>query len=167
MEQQAKFTIREAREEDTPLILQFITELAVYERMEADVVATEEGLREQLFVRKNAEALIGEEEGTAVGFALFFHNFSTFLGRAGLYLEDLYVRPEARGKGYGKAFLHRLAHTAVERGCGRMEWACLNWNQPSIEFYLSLGARPMSEWTVYREEGESLRALADGDRHAL
>ncbi|HJK77747.1 MAG TPA: GNAT family N-acetyltransferase [Methanocorpusculum sp.] len=149
---------------DVPRILGFIRELAEYEHMENEVVATEELLHEWLFVRRKAEVLIGESDGTAVGFALFFHNFSTFLGRAGIYLEDLYVRPEFRGRGIGKAFLARLAAVAVERGCGRLEWWCLDWNRPSIDFYLALGAVPMSDWTVYRVCGNTLSELAEKDR---
>lgn len=156
--------LRYAAPEDIPLILGFIRELAEYEHMENEVVATEELLHEWLFVKQKAEVLIGETEGKAVGFALFFHNFSTFLGRAGIYLEDLYVKPEFRGRGFGRAFLARLAATAVERGCGRLEWWCLDWNRPSIEFYLSLGAVPMSDWTVYRICGNTLSELAKTDR---
>ena len=156
--------LRYAAPEDVPQILRFIRELAKYEHMENEVVATEELLYEWLFVKQKAEVLIGEAEGKAVGFALFFHNFSTFLGRAGIYLEDLYVKPEFRGRGFGRAFLARLAATAVERGCGRLEWWCLDWNRPSIEFYLSLGAVPMSDWTVYRICGDTLSELAKTDR---
>ena len=156
--------LRYATPEDIPQILGFIRELAEYEHMENEVVATEELLHEWLFVKQKAEVLIGETEGKAVGFALFFHNFSTFLGRAGIYLEDLYVKPEFRGRGFGRAFLARLAATAVERVCGRLEWWCLDWNRPSIEFYLSLGAVPMSDWTVYRICGNTLSELAKTDR---
>ena len=156
----SKLTFRTAEEKDCGLILFFIRELAAYERMLDEVVATEELLREQLFRRHGAEVIFACEDGKEVGFALFFHNFSTFVGRAGLYLEDLYVLPEYRGKGYGKALLKKLAAIAVERGCGRMEWVCLDWNQPSIDFYRSLGARPMDEWTIYRVAGESLETLA-------
>ena len=152
--------IRFADEADTGLILHFIEELARYERMESEVVASEALLREWIFEKGKAEVLIGEWAGEPVGFALFFHNFSTFLGRAGLYLEDLYVKPEYRGQGYGKAILKKLAQIAVERGCGRLEWWCLDWNRPSIDFYLSLGAEPMSDWTVYRIAGDTLAALA-------
>ena len=127
--------------------------------MADQVIATEELLAEQLFDRGNAEVLFALEDGKEVGFALFFHNFSTFLGRAGLYLEDLYVLPDHRGKGYGKALLHQLARIARERGYGRMEWWCLDWNRPSIDFYLSLGAEPMRDWTVYRLSGATLEAL--------
>ena len=153
-------TFRFAEESDTPLILQFIRELADYERMLDQVVADEATLRDQLFEKHHAEVLFALEDGTEVGFALFFHNFSTFLGRAGIYLEDLYVRPEYRGRGYGKGLIRRLAALAVERGCGRLEWWCLDWNQPSIDFYLSLGAEPMSDWTVYRIAGRTLTDLA-------
>lgn len=152
-------TFRYATQADTPLILQFIRELADYEKMLNEVVATEALLQEWIFVQKKAEVIFAMEGNTEVGFALFFHNFSTFLGRAGIYLEDLYVRPEYRGKGYGKALLTKLAQLAVERGCGRLEWWCLDWNKPSIDFYLSLGAEPMDQWTVYRIAGETLQKL--------
>lgn len=153
--------IRFAEEMDVALILKFIKELAEYEHMLNDVIATEEILHEWLFIQKKAEVLIGEINDIPVGFALFFHNFSTFLGRAGIYLEDLYISPEYRKKGYGKSFFKKLAEIAVERGCGRLEWACLNWNQPSIDFYLSLGAKPMNDWTVYRLTGETLENMAE------
>lgn len=152
----AQITFRMAQPEDTALILHFIRELAVYEKMEDQVVATEELLTEWLFEKQKAEVVIGEAEGKPVGFALFFHNFSTFLGRAGIYLEDLFVEPSERGKGYGKALLTHLAQIAVERGCGRLEWSCLDWNQPSIDFYLSMGAERMDDWTTYRLTGEKL-----------
>ena len=139
-----------------PLILEFIKGLAEYEKMSDEVVATEEILDEWLFDKEKAEVIFAIAEGEEVGFALFFHNFSTFLGRAGIYLEDLFVKPKYRGNGYGKAILKRLAQIAVERGCGRLEWSCLDWNQPSIDFYLSLGATPMSGWTGYRLTGETL-----------
>ncbi|HJJ66766.1 MAG TPA: GNAT family N-acetyltransferase, partial [Methanocorpusculum sp.] len=135
---------RFAERRDTALILQFIKDLAEYEKMADLVVATPEMLEEEIFEKRKAEVLFVMENGREVGFALFFHNFSTFLGRAGLYLEDLFVLPEFRGKGYGKATLKKLAQIAVERGCGRFEWWCLDWNRPSIDFYLSLGAEPMS-----------------------
>lgn len=151
---------RYAAEGDVPLILKFIKELADYEKMLDEVVATEELLKEWLYEKKKAEVIIGEWEGKPVGFALFFHNFSTFLGRGGIYLEDLYVMPEYRGKGFGKSFLKRLAQIAVERGCGRLEWWCLDWNKPSIDFYLSMGAEPMKDWTVYRIAGDTLSELA-------
>ena len=138
-------TIRYAQESDIPKILYFIKELAIYENMLDDVVATEDLLREWIFEKQKAEVLLAEEDGIPVGFALFFHNFSTFLGRAGIYLEDLFVMPEHRGKGYGKALLRRLAQITMERGCGRLGWACLNWNKPSIDFYLSLDATPMDQ----------------------
>ena len=152
--------IREASEADLALIAAFIRDLAEYERLAHAVEFDEEQLRRSLFgERPFAEVLIAEDAGEAVGFALFLHNFSTFLGRPGVYLEDLFVRPQARGKGFGKALLVRLAQIALERGCGRVEWAVLNWNQPSIEFYDALGARPNSDWTVYRLTGEALQSL--------
>ena len=152
-------TFRFAEEQDTPLILDFIRRLADYEHLLDQVVADEATLADQLFHKKNAEVLFALEDGKEVGFALFFRNFSTFLGRSGLYLEDLFVLPEHRGKGYGKAILKKLAAIALERGCGRMEWWCLDWNKPSIDFYLSLGAEAMSDWTVYRLTGETLEGL--------
>lgn len=152
--------IRSAKEEDCGKILAFIRELAEYEKMSDDVVATEELLKEWIFEKQKAEVLFVCEDEKEVGFALFFHNFSTFLGRAGIYLEDLYVMPDFRGKGYGKALLKRLAQITVDRGCGRLEWACLDWNKPSIDFYLSLGAEPMDEWTTYRLTGVTLKELA-------
>ena len=154
-------TFRFARREDVPLILRFIRDLADYEGMLDQVVADKATLEEWIFDRKKAEVLFALAEGQEVGFALFFHNFSTFLGRAGLYLEDLFVLPAYRGKGYGKALLKRLAAIAVERGCGRMEWWCLDWNQSSIDFYRAMGAEPMSDWTVYRLAGDTLRNLAE------
>ena len=129
--------------------------------MQDEVVATEELLNDWIFERKSAEVIFVMENGKEVGFALFFHNFSTFVGRCGIYLEDLYVEPEHRGKGYGKALLKELAKITVERGCGRLEWCCLDWNKPSIDFYISLGARPMSEWTTYRLAGDTLHKLAE------
>ena len=153
--------IRYATEKDTGLILNFIKELAEYEKMLNEVVATEELLKEWLFEKKSAEVIFALEGEVEVGFALFFHNFSTFLGRAGLYLEDLYVKPEYRGKGYGKGLLRTLAQIAVERGCGRFEWSCLDWNKPSIDFYLSLDAKPMDEWTIYRLTGDTLQAMTE------
>ena len=157
----AKFEMRYAEEKDAALILEFIRALAEYEKMSDEVVATEELLQEWVFEKKKAEVIFAVEDGVAVGFALFFHNFSTFVGRAGLYLEDVFVKVEHRGKGYGKALLKELARIAVERGCGRMEWVCLNWNQPSIDFYRSLGAVPMDDWTIYRVAGDTLKALAE------
>jgi len=150
---------RFAEEKDTGLILEFIRGLAEYEKMSDQVVATEELLKEWIFDKKKAEVIFALEGDKEVGFALFFHNFSTFLGRAGVYLEDLFVFPEYRGKGYGKGLIKSLAEIAVERGCGRLEWWCLDWNKPSIDFYLSLGAVPMDEWTVYRITGETLKKL--------
>ena len=156
-------TFRSAERKDVPLILNFIRALAEYEHMADQVVADEATLEEWLFDRQKAEVIFAVLEGREVGFALFFHNFSTFLGRAGLYLEDLFVLPEYRNRGVGKAILRRLAALAVERRCGRLEWWCLNWNAPSIAFYRSLGAEPMSDWTVYRIAGDTLRALAKGE----
>ena len=155
-----KLAFRYAERKDVPLILQFIKDLAEYEKMLEEVVADEATLEEWIFDQKKAEVFFATKEGKEVGFALFFHNFSTFLGRAGLYLEDLFVQPEYRGKGYGKRILQKLAAIAVERKCGRLEWWCLDWNQPSIDFYLSLGAEPMSDWTVYRIAGDTLQDLA-------
>lgn len=154
-------TFRFAVREDVPTILGFIRELAEYEHLLDEVVATEELLNEWLFDKEKAEVLLVEEHGVPIGSALFFHNFSTFLGRAGIYLEDLYIQPQYRNKGYGKAALQKLAQITVERGCGRLEWSCLDWNRPSIDFYLSLGAVPMEEWTTYRLSGETLAALAE------
>lgn len=158
----AVVAFRKAERKDVALILEFIRELADYEKMLDEVVATPELLEKWIFDERKAEVIFALESEREVGFALFFHNFSTFLGRAGIYLEDLYVRPECRGKGYGKTLLKELARIAVERGCGRLEWWCLDWNQPSIDFYLSLGAEPMKDWTVYRIAGETLKALASG-----
>ena len=153
--------IRNATEADVPLILQFIKALAEYERLADKVVATEDMIRRTLFGNpRYAEVIIAESDGEPAGFALFFHNYSTFLAAPGIYLEDLFVKPEARGKGIGKALLTRLAQIAKSRNCGRLEWAVLNWNKPSIEFYERLGAKPMNEWTVYRLTGEGLDALA-------
>ena len=153
-------TFRFAQPEDTGLIFTFIKGLAEYEKMTDQVVADEATLRDWIFEKGKAEVLFAVADGKEVGFALFFYNFSTFLGRAGLYLEDLFVLPEQRGFGYGKALLVKLAQLARERGCGRLEWACLDWNRPSIDFYLSLGARSMDEWTTYRLTGETLSRLA-------
>lgn len=151
---------RFATEDDLTLILDFIIQLAEYEDMLDEVVATEELLNEWIFEKKVAEVIFALEDDVEVGFALFFHNFSTFLGKAGIYLEDLFVKPEYRGKGYGKGLIKKLASIAVERNCGRLEWWCLDWNKPSIDFYLSLGAEPMDEWTVYRITGDTLKRLA-------
>jgi GNAT superfamily N-acetyltransferase len=161
--------IRPAAESDVPLILSFIRELAAFERLAHEVVATEAGLRATLFgPRPYAEVAIAEDGGESAGFALFFHNYSTFLGRPGIYLEDLYVRPELRGRGIGRALLAHLARLAVERGCGRLEWWVLDWNESAIRFYRSLGAVAMDEWTVFRVAGDALVRLAseDGDRPA-
>jgi GNAT superfamily N-acetyltransferase len=153
--------IRMASPADLPLIAQFIRDLAEYERLAHEVRFDEAALGERLFgVRPYAEVLIGEVDGAAQGFALFFHNFSTFEGKPGIYLEDLFVRPEARGAGLGKAFLQRLAQLAVERDCARLEWWVLDWNDPAIRFYKALGARPMDDWTTYRVDGDALSALA-------
>jgi GNAT superfamily N-acetyltransferase len=156
-----KLTIRFASIEDAPLVMRLIRELAVYEKMIDEVVATEDTLREWVFEKKSAEVLLAEWEGEAIGYALFFHSFSTFVGRAGMYLEDIYVRPEMRGRGIGKALFLRVAELAAERGCGRMEWSCLDWNQSSIDFYLSMGAVAMKGWTVYRLAGDALQSLAE------
>jgi GNAT superfamily N-acetyltransferase len=158
----ADFRIKQAVEADVPLILSFIKELAEYERLSHTVVATEDLLRDALFgAHPCAEVIIAYDQNKPVGFALFFHNTSTFLGRRGVYLEDLYVRPEARGKGIGRALLVSLARLAKERGCGRFEWAVLDWNEPAIKFYKSLGAVPMDEWTIFRLTGEALDRLAE------
>ncbi len=154
-------TFRYATENDCAKILFFIKELAAYEKMSDEVTATEELLKEWLFKKEKAEVIFACENGSEIGFALFFHNFSTFLGRAGIYLEDLFVLPECRGKGYGKAILSKLAGIAVERKCGRLEWSCLDWNQPSIDLYLSLGAEPLEDWTVYRIAGQTLVKLSE------
>lgn len=155
-----ELAFRYAERKDSALILEFIRALAEYEKMLDEVVATEAILEAWIFDKQKAEVIFAVAGGREVGFALFFHNFSTFLGRAGIYLEDLFVFPEHRGKGYGKALLKRLAAIAVERKCGRLEWWCLDWNRPSIDFYLSLGAEPMSDWTVYRIAGDTLLELA-------
>lgn len=151
---------RYATQKDIPLILEFIKAIAEYEKMSDQVVATEELLNKWLFEKKLCEVIFVLEDGVEAGFALFFHNFSTFLGRGGIYLEDLFVKPQYRGRGYGKGLIKELSKIAVERGCGRLEWCCLDWNKPSIDFYLSLGARPMDEWTTYRLSGDSLTSLA-------
>ena len=147
---------RFATENDVALILNFIKALADYEKMSDAVVADEALLREWIFEKKKAEVIFALDNGVEVGFALFFHNFSTFLGRAGIYLEDLFVLPEYRGRGHGKALILELARITKERGCGRLEWCCLDWNKPSIDFYLSLGAKPLDEWTIYRLSGKDL-----------
>lgn len=150
---------RFAEKKDTPLILEFIKELAVYEKMLDEVIAEEETMKSWIFDKHIAEVIFALENGKEVGFALFFHNYSTFVGRGGIYLEDLFVKPEYRGKGYGKGLITKLAQIAVERGCQRLEWCCLDWNKPSIDFYLSLGAKPMNEWTTYRLSGDTLQKL--------
>ncbi|MBR3597701.1 MAG: GNAT family N-acetyltransferase [Clostridia bacterium] len=156
----SELAFRYAEKKDCGLILNFIKELASYEKMLDEVIATEDLLREWIFEKKKAEVIFACENGQEIGFALFFHNFSTFLGKAGIYLEDLYVKPEFRNKGYGKAILRKLAQIAVERDCGRLEWWCLDWNKPSIDFYLSLGAEAMNDWTVYRITGDTLKKLS-------
>ena len=161
---QTDFKIRSARVTDVPIILQLIRDLASYERAPNDVTANEEQLVDVLFGKKPAaEVLLAFENETPVGFAVFFHNFSTWLGRPGLYLEDLFVKPEKRGKGYGHALLVDLAKIARDRGCGRMEWAVLNWNDPAIQFYRKLGAKPMEEWTVFRLTGDGIAELAKSE----
>jgi GNAT superfamily N-acetyltransferase len=161
MKEIADFQIRSARVEDVPIILELIRDLATYERAPGEVSATEEQLVDVLFgERPAAEVLLAFEGESAVGLAVYFHNFSTWLGRAGLYLEDLFVKPEKRGKGYGRALLVELAKIARDRGCGRMEWAVLNWNEPAIKFYQALGAKPMNEWTVFRLTRDEIAQLA-------
>ena len=155
-----RFTIRPAQPEETGLVLEFIKKLAAYEKCSDEVVADEATLYQSLFVEKAAEVVFAEEDGVVIGFALFFHNFSTFVGRKGLYLEDLFIIPEKRGLGYGKAILKYLADIAVERNCGRMEWICLDWNTPSLAFYRSIGAFPLDEWTVQRMTEERVKAFA-------
>ena len=151
-----KTEFRFATEKDVGLILNFIRELALYENLSSEVVANEETLKEWIFKKGKAEVIFALEKGLEVGFALFFHNFSTFLGRAGIYLEDLFVKPDYRKRGHGKALIKELCRIAVERGCGRLELSCLDWNKPSIDFYLSLGATKMEDWTVYRFAGKNL-----------
>ena len=155
------FTIRPAKETEAGLILEFIKKLAAYEKCSDEVVADEQTLYQSLFVEKAAEVVFAEEDGIVIGFALFFHNFSTFMGRKGLYLEDLFIIPEKRGLGYGKAILKYLANIAVERNCGRMEWICLDWNAPSLAFYRSIGAIPMDEWTVQRMNENVVKGFAE------
>ncbi len=155
------FHFRYAEEKDTALILHFIRQLAIYEKMEDQVSADENLLKEWLFEKNTARVIFALEGEKEVGFALFFHSYSTFLGKGGIYLEDLFVLPEYRGKGYGKGLLKQLAKIAVSEGCGRLEWMCLDWNQPSIDFYLSLNARPMEDWTLYRLTGDTLRQMAE------
>ena len=159
----SSFTIRPAKPDEAGIILDLINQLAVYEKCENDVVADEATIYHSLFVERSAECLLGEEDEKVVGFALFFHNFSTFVGRKGLYLEDLFILPEKRGRGYGKAFLKHLAKIAVERGCGRMEWICLDWNESALSVYRSIGAAPLSEWTVQRLDEDALKRFAESD----
>lgn len=156
-----RFNIRPARPDEAGLVLDFIKRLADYEKCADEVVADEATIRQSLFVEHSAEVVFAEEDGVAIGFALFFHNFSTFVGRKGLYLEDLFIIPEKRGRGYGKALLKYLARTAVERNCGRMEWICLDWNQSALNVYRSIGAVPMDEWTVQRLSETALKQFAD------
>lgn len=155
-----KFNIRPAKPEETSLVLEFIKKLAAYEKCSDEVVADEATLFQSLFVEKAAEVLFAEEDGVVIGFALFFHNFSTFVGRKGLYLEDIFIIPEKRGLGYGKAILKHLADIAIERNCGRMEWICLDWNAPSLAFYRSIGAIPLDEWTVQRMTEDVVKEFA-------
>ena len=164
MNRQNNLEIRPARVEDVPVILGLIRELATYERAPDEVTATEEQLVDVLFGEKPvAEVLLAFEGKSPVGFAVFFHNFSTWLGRPGLYLEDLFVKPDKRGKGYGRALLVDLAKVARDRGCGRMEWAVLNWNEPAIKFYRALGAKPLDEWTVFRLTRDGIAELAQAE----
>lgn len=163
MDKTSSVSFRFAEPADTGVILEFIRELAKYEHMEDQVIATEALLREWIFEKKKAEVLLAAADGRTVGFALFFHNFSTFLGRAGIYLEDLFVTSQYRGRGIGKGLLRELAKIALARGCGRLEWSCLDWNQPSIDFYLSLNAEPMKDWTVYRLTGKTLADMAEAE----
>lgn len=155
-----KFNIRPAKPEETSLVLEFIKKLAAYEKCSDEVVADEATLFQSLFVEKAAEVIFAEEDGVVIGFALFFHNFSTFVGRKGLYLEDIFIIPEKRGLGYGKAILKYLADIAIERNCGRMEWICLDWNAPSLAFYRSIGAIPLDEWTVQRMTEDVVKEFA-------
>ena len=156
-----KFEIRSAQPSEAGLILNFIKKLAEYEKCADEVVADEQTIYNSIFVEKAAEVVFAEEDGVVIGFALFFHNFSTFVGRKGLYLEDLFIIPEKRGLGYGKAILKYLAKIAVERNCGRMEWICLDWNAPSLAFYRSIGATPMDEWTVQRMTEDVVKEFAE------
>ena len=158
----SKFQIRPAKPNEAGLILEFIKKLADYEKCSDEVVADEATIYNSIFVEKAAEVVFAEEDGVVIGFALFFHNFSTFVGRKGLYLEDLFIIPEKRGLGYGKAILKYLANIAVERNCGRMEWICLDWNAPSLAFYRSIGAVPMDEWTVQRMTEDKVKGFAAG-----
>ncbi len=164
MNSQPPFTIRPARPDEAGVILDFIRRLADYEQCSDEVVADESTLRHSLFVERSAEVIFGEEDGVVVGFALFFHNFSTFLGRKGLYLEDLFILPEKRGLGYGKAMLKYLGELALERHCGRMEWICLDWNKPALSVYRAIGAVPLDEWTVQRLTEPALREFVKSKR---
>ena len=157
------FTIRPARPDEAGLVLAFIKKIAEYEKCSDEVVADEDTIRHSLFVEHSAEVVFGEENGTVVGFALFFHNFSTFVGRKGLYLEDLFILPEKRGRGYGTALLKYLADLAVKRNCGRMEWICLDWNENALSLYRSIGAIPMDEWTVQRLTEPALKSFSSQD----
>ena len=157
------FNIRPARPDEAGLVLEFIKKLAVYERCSNDVIADEATIYHSLFVERSAEVVFGEEDGTVVGFALFFHNFSTFVGRKGMYLEDLFILPEKRGLGYGKALLKYVAELAVQRNCGRMEWICLDWNESALEVYRSIGARPLSDWTVQRLDEPALKMFVQDE----
>lgn len=159
------FQIRKATEKDVPVIFDLIRKLAVYEKLEHEMVTTVEELREQIFSHQFAKVLIAEEEQQPVGFALYFYHFSTFVGKPGIYLEDLFVEPEHRGKGYGKALLIELAKIANAENCGRLEWSVLDWNTPSIEFYKSLGAKPMDEWTVFRLDRKAIASLVEKNNH--
>ena len=159
----AAFRFRYAEEKDTALILHFIRQLAIYEKMEDQVSATEEMLKEWLFEKNIARVIFALEGEKEVGFALYFYSYSTFLGKGGIYLEDLFVLPEYRGRGHGKGLLKQLAKTAVSEGCGRLEWMCLDWNKPSIDFYLSLNAQPMEDWILYRLTGDTLRQMSEND----
>lgn len=157
-----QFTLRKAQPGDAGLVLYFIKKLAEYEKLLDQVEADEETLHQSLFVKKAAQVLIAEEDGTPIGYALYFYNFSTFMGRPGLYIEDVFILPEHRGKGYGTQIFRRLANIALEEGCARMEWICLDWNEPSLQFYRNMGAVPMEEWTVQRLSEETLRKVAQG-----
>ena len=157
-----QFTLRKAQPGDAGLVLYFIKKLAEYEKLLDQVETDEETLHQSLFVKKAANVLIAEEDGTPIGYALYFYNFSTFMGRPGLYIEDVFILPEYRGKGYGTQIFRRLANIALEEGCARMEWICLDWNEPSLQFYRNMGAVPMDEWTVQRLSEETLRKVAEG-----
>ena len=160
MFEKGDFRIKKAEIDDAVTIYELIRGIAEYEKMLDEVVNTPEMIKEWLFEKKTAETYIGEENGKPVGFIMFFHNYSTFVGRAGIYVEDLFVIPEKRGKGYGKLLLAFAAHTAIERNCGRMEWTCLNWNKPSLDFYESIGAVKMTEWRTHRLSGDTLTNFA-------